>query len=109
MVWQDAFGFADSYDETTGRYLGLRGGMLVNLSDAHSPALVVKPDVALKQMDAERKVPEPSGPGADPGDSMSGGAGTGDGAGEGIGSGGTSGAPGGSQAQTLSRNSGARR
>ncbi len=92
MVWQDAFGFADSYDETTGRYLGLRGGMLVNLIDAHSPALVVKPDVALKQMDAERKVPEPSGLGADPGDSMSGGVGAGNGAGEGIGSGGTSGA-----------------
>lgn len=41
MVWQDAFGFADSYDETAGRYLGLRGGTLVNLADAHSPALVV--------------------------------------------------------------------
>ena len=29
MFWQDAFGFADSYDETAGRYLGLRGGTLV--------------------------------------------------------------------------------
>jgi hypothetical protein len=85
MVWQDAFGFADSFDETTRRYLGLRGGMLVNLSDAHSPALVVKPDVALKQMDAERKVPEPSGPGANSGDSVGGGASPG--------AGGTSGAP----------------
>ncbi len=57
MVWQDAFGFADSYDETAGRYLGLRGGTLINLADAHSPALVVKPDVALKQIDAERATP----------------------------------------------------
>lgn len=57
MVWRDAFGFADSYDETAGRYLGLRGGTLINLVDAHSPALVVKPDVALKQMDTERATP----------------------------------------------------
>jgi hypothetical protein len=57
MVWQDAFGYADSYDETTGRYLGLRGGTLVNVADAHSPALVVKPDVAAKQIDDERAPP----------------------------------------------------
>jgi len=55
MLWsQDAFGFADSYDETAGRYLGLRGGTLVNLADPHSSALVVRPDVASKQLEAER-------------------------------------------------------
>lgn len=68
MVWQDAFGFADSYDETAGRYLGLRGGTLVNLADAHSPALVVKPDVALKQIDAERATPPGVTPVPPPGD-----------------------------------------
>lgn len=68
MVWQDAFGFADSYDESAGRYLGLRGGTLVNLADAHSPALVVKPDVALKQIDAERATPPGGTPGQPPGD-----------------------------------------
>ena len=55
MLWsQDAFGFADSYDETAGRYLGLRGGTLVNLADPHSPGLVVRPDVANRQLEAER-------------------------------------------------------
>ena len=55
LTWpQDSFGFADSYDEDAGRYRGLRGGTMVALTDAHAPELVVKPDVALKQMDAER-------------------------------------------------------
>jgi hypothetical protein len=55
LTWpQDSFGFADSYDDDAGRYRGLRGGTMVALSDAHAPELVVKPDVALKQMDAER-------------------------------------------------------
>ncbi len=55
LTWpQDSFGFADSYDDDVGRYRGLRGGAMVALSDAHAPELVVKPDVALKQMDAER-------------------------------------------------------
>jgi predicted AAA+ superfamily ATPase len=93
MVWQDAFGLADRYDETAARYLGLRGGTLVHLADAHSPALVVKPDVALKQMDAERNVSEPTGTGAGPGDNTGGGAETGNGAGDGVGAGGTPGAP----------------
>ena len=68
MIWQDAFGFADSYDETAGRYLGLRGGTLINLADAHSPALVVKPDVAAKQIDDERAIPPGGGAGTTPGD-----------------------------------------
>jgi len=55
LTWaQDSFGFADSYDETADRYQGLRGGQLVTLADAHAPGLVVKPDVAARQMDAER-------------------------------------------------------
>jgi hypothetical protein len=67
MIWQDAFGFADSYDETAGRYLGLRGGTLVNLTDAHSSALLVKADVAARQMDDERATPAGGAPGATPG------------------------------------------
>jgi hypothetical protein len=55
LTWvQDGFGFADSYDEDAGRYKGLRGGQMVTLTDAHAPGLVVKPDVASKQLDAER-------------------------------------------------------
>lgn len=55
LTWaQDSFGYADSYDDDAGRYRGLRGGTMVTLADAHAPELVVKPDVASKQMDAER-------------------------------------------------------
>ena len=63
LTWeQDAFALAESYDETEGRYRGLRGGQVVTLPDANTPALLVKPSVARKQLDAERAVhekPEP--------------------------------------------------
>ena len=55
LTWQeDSFAFADSFDESTGRYRGLRGGQLVSLVDADSPGLLVKGDVARTQLDAER-------------------------------------------------------
>ena len=60
LTWvQDSFGFADSYDEEAGRYRGLRGGTMVSLTDAHSTALLVKPELAVRQMDAERAVVPP--------------------------------------------------
>ena len=70
LTWeQDAFAFADSYDEEAGRYRGLRGGQLVTLPDADAPGFLVKPDVARRQLDAEsKKVPsEPAGPGGETG------------------------------------------
>jgi hypothetical protein len=69
LTWaQDSFGFADGFDEAAGRYRGLRGGHMVTLVDAHAPGLVVRPDVAVSQMDAERVTPA-SGvtPGTPPG------------------------------------------
>ncbi|MFW5398076.1 MAG: putative AAA+ superfamily ATPase [Candidatus Accumulibacter regalis] len=55
LTWtQDSFALADSFDEGEGRYKGLRGGTMVTLGDAHAPDLVVKPDVASKQLEAER-------------------------------------------------------
>jgi predicted AAA+ superfamily ATPase len=85
LTWsQDSFGFADAFDESAGRYKGLRGGTMVVLSDPHSTGLVVKPKVASRQMDAERKEPAPGGSGAGSGT----GAGTGAGAGANTGSGG---------------------
>jgi len=55
LTWmQDSFGFADSFDEFAGRYKGLRNGTVALLTDPHSPELVVKPDIANKQIDAER-------------------------------------------------------
>ena len=71
LTWQqDGFALADSFDETAGRYRGLRAGRLVTITDADSPALVVKPDVARKQLDAESI--EPSG-GSSPGSGTPGG------------------------------------
>jgi hypothetical protein len=53
LTWQtETFAYADSYDEAAGRYKGLRGGQSVTL-DAGSPGLLVKPDVARRQMEAE--------------------------------------------------------
>lgn len=55
LTWeQDAFAIADSFDESEGRYRGLRGGQVVTLPDADVPLLLVKPDVARRQMDLER-------------------------------------------------------
>ena len=60
LSWtQDAFGFADSYDESEGRYRGLRGGQLVSIDDTDTPGLLVKPEVARKQMDTEKEEPIP--------------------------------------------------
>ena len=61
LTWsQDSFGYADAHDEAEKRYKGLRGGTMVSLGDAHSPALLVKPAVAANQLNAERDVPKPA-------------------------------------------------
>jgi len=54
LTWEsDAFAFADSFDEAAGRYRGLRSAQNILLPDADSPGLLVKPDVARRQLDAE--------------------------------------------------------
>ena len=54
LTWEEeSFAFADSFDELTGRYRGLRGGQLVSLVDADSPGLLVKGNVARSQLAAE--------------------------------------------------------
>jgi hypothetical protein len=62
LTWEkETFAYADSFDEGTGLYRGLRGGQLVSLLDSDTTGLLVKPDVARKQMqadDAERGVPD---------------------------------------------------
>ena len=63
LTWEhDAFGLADSFDDEAKRYRGLRGGQIVSLSDADAPDLLVKPDVARRQLDAERGEPADPGP-----------------------------------------------
>ena len=62
LTWEhDAFALADSFDDETKRYRGLRGGQVVSLSDADAPGLLVRPDVARPQLDAEK--PQPGGGG----------------------------------------------
>ncbi len=54
LTWEaDTFAYAEGYDEAEGRYRGLQTGRQVSLTDAASPALVVKPEVARRQLDAE--------------------------------------------------------
>ena len=58
LTWmRDAFGFADSFDESEGRYRGLRAGQIVPLTDTDTPGLLVEPEVALKQLEAEKPQP----------------------------------------------------
>lgn len=65
LTWRsDTFAYAESYDESVGRYLGLRGGQVVSLS-RDSIGMLLKPDVARSQMDAEIPPPSP-GPGLNP-------------------------------------------
>ena len=63
LTWQsDTFAYAESHDETGGRYRGLRAGQMVNVSP-ESTALLVKPDVARRQMESEvPSAPAPGGP-----------------------------------------------
>ena len=62
LTWQtDAFAYAESHDETAGRYRGLRGAQVMSVS-ADSAGLLVKPDVARRQMDAETAMATTGGP-----------------------------------------------
>jgi predicted AAA+ superfamily ATPase len=54
LLWeQEAFAYADSYDEAAGRYRGLRAGERVPIAQG-DPGLLVRPEVARRQMDKER-------------------------------------------------------
>lgn len=63
LTWgQDSFAYAESFDEDAGRYRGLRCGELVNISDSNLSGVLVRPEVALKQYQAEiASVPIPTG------------------------------------------------
>jgi hypothetical protein len=70
LTWsKDSFAFADSFDEKEGRYRGLRCGEMVSISASEPTGLLVKPDVAARQQEAERPPTSPGptdGPGAPP-------------------------------------------
>jgi len=55
ITWtQDSFAYADSFDEIEGRYRGLRTAQISALSGTDMPGLIVKPEAALRQMEAEQ-------------------------------------------------------
>jgi predicted AAA+ superfamily ATPase len=55
LLWvQDSFAFADSYDESVCRYRGLRCGEAVTIPEGETEGLLVKPDIACRQMDEEK-------------------------------------------------------
>ncbi len=56
LTWErDSFAWADSWDEDAQRFQGLRAGQQIGLSNEDSPGLLVKPDIALQQMEREAK------------------------------------------------------
>lgn len=53
LTWRsETFAYAESHDEGAARYRGMRGGQLVSLT-VESAGLLVKPDLAQRQIDAE--------------------------------------------------------
>jgi predicted AAA+ superfamily ATPase len=54
LLWtQDSFAYADSYDEAAGRYRGLRCGQQVNVSASNLTGLLVRPEPAHIQQEAD--------------------------------------------------------
>lgn len=59
LTWpSDTFAYAESHDQSAGRYRGLRGGRTVTIGDEDS-GLLVRPEVARRQLDAEIQPPAP--------------------------------------------------
>ena len=55
IIWtKDSFAYAESFDETEGRYRGLRTLQPVALTSDTIQGLLVKPEAAQKQMEAEK-------------------------------------------------------
>jgi hypothetical protein len=62
LTWaQDTFGYADLYDATAGRYRGLEAGRRPTVS-LNANSVVVKPDVAVRQLEADTPPPPPPPP-----------------------------------------------
>jgi len=96
LTWsQDSFAYAESFDEVASRYRGLRCGEMVNISADNMSGLVIRPDVALKQHEAE-KAPVSTAPAKQAGGVVSGPA-------EGVLTSGTTGVPGEGGARRLKR------
>ncbi|MEJ7811324.1 MAG: Swt1 family HEPN domain-containing protein [Gemmatimonadaceae bacterium] len=82
LTWEsDSYAFADSMDEAAGRYRGLRAATQLSLGDADTSGMLVKSDVARRQMDAERPASPTEGSDEKPRPGESGGKGGGEGVG----------------------------
>ena len=65
LTWRmDTFAYAESFDEDAERYLGLRGGEQVAVAPDDA-SLIVRPEVAQQQRDADALEPEPPSPSDD--------------------------------------------
>ncbi|SDR39062.1 Predicted ATPase, AAA+ superfamily [Rhizobiales bacterium GAS113] len=68
LTWgKDSFAFAEGYDEASSRHRGLRCGQVVAVSADSRTDLLVKPDVAQRQLDVEANA-TPRGPATGQGD-----------------------------------------
>ena len=66
LTWeQDGFAYAEGYDESASRYRGLRAGVQLPLT-ADDSGLLVRPDIARRQIDQETTPPGPTIPGPGP-------------------------------------------
>jgi hypothetical protein len=56
LTWEkESFAYADNFDEKAGRYLGLRHGKIDSLSPGALIGLLVRPEIAKQQLEAETK------------------------------------------------------
>jgi len=58
LTWEtDSFAFADSYDEASGRYMGLHAGQHLPLGTDDLRGLLIRAEVARRQLDADSTPP----------------------------------------------------
>jgi hypothetical protein len=71
LTWEkDSFAYADDYDDTAGRYRGLRCGQIVNVSAESPRGLLVQPQIAKQQQAAEAPPPTDTPGPTKPGDGL---------------------------------------
>ena len=63
LTWEhDGFAYAETYDDSAGRYRGLRSGAQITITQDDT-GLLVRPEIARRQIDQETAPPVPAGAG----------------------------------------------